>query len=124
MLLRAQQLGYLVVDYDIDTSGWQYQPGQKIPLPDLDGRGHVVLMHDGGADRAATIGLLPKLIAKAKAAGYTFTTAASLVPAGYAPAHVTPTAADDFTRYAAWVVMVLPAELIGWLFWAGAGSWR
>ena len=121
-ILQAQQLGYLVVDYDIDTSDWRYARGDEIPLPDLDGKGHVVLMHDGGADRAATIGLLSELIAKAKAAGYTFTTAASLVPAGYAPGPVTPTAADHFTRYAAWAVMVLPAELVGWLFWAGAGS--
>lgn len=121
-VLRAQQLGYLVVDYDIDTGDWRYQPGQKIPLPGLDGKGHVVLTHDGGADRAATISLLPRLIAEARAAGYTFTTAASLAPAGYAPAHVTATAADDFTRYAAWAVMVLPVNLIGWLFWAGAGS--
>lgn len=96
-VLRAQQLGYLVVDYDIDTSDWKYQPGRQIPLPRLDGKGHVVLMHDGGADRAATIRLLPKLIAEAKAAGYTFTTAASLVPAGYRPVHVTPAAADEFT---------------------------
>ena len=121
-VLRAQQLGYIVVDYDIDTRDWQYRAGQAIPLQALGGKGHVVLMHDGGADRTATIRLLPRLIAQAKAAGYTFTTAASLVPAASAPAAVTPAPADYFTRYAAWTVMVLPAELIGWLFWAGAGS--
>ena len=121
-VLRAQQLGYTVVDYDIDTGDWQYRAGQNIPLQALDGKGHVVLMHDGGADRTATIRLLPRLIAQAKAAGYTFTTAASLAPAGYAPAPVTPTAADYFTRYAAWTVIALPATVIGWLFWVGAGS--
>ena len=121
-VLRAQQLGYLVVDYDIDTSDWEYTGAQQVPLPGLDGNGHVVLMHDGGADRAATVAMLSDLIARAKAAGYTFTTAASLVPAGYAPGPVTPTPADHFTRYATWTVMVLPAELVGWLFWAGAGS--
>lgn len=121
-VLRAQQLGYLVVDYDVDTGDWQYAPGDEIPLPALDGRGHVVLMHDGGGDRAATIGLLSELIARAKAAGYTFATAAPLVPAGYQPGPAAPAAADHFARYAAWTALALPAVAIGWLFWAGAGS--
>ncbi len=121
-VLRAQQLGYTVVDYDVDTRDWQYRAGQAVPLPGLDGNGHVVLMHDGGADRTATVRLLPRLIAQAKTAGYTFTTAASLVPAAAAPAAAAPGAADYFTRYAAWTAVVLPASLIGWLFWAGAGS--
>lgn len=121
-VLEAQQLGYLVVNYDVDTNDWQYKPGQTVPLPKLDGKGHVVLMHDGGADRAATIKLLPRLIAEAKADGYTFTTVASLVPRDDVPAHVTPSVADRFTWYCAWTLIVLPAELISWLFWFGAGS--
>lgn len=121
-VLRAQQLGYVVVDYDIDTGDWRYSSGGNIPLPRLDGYSHVVLMHDGGAGRAATIRLLPRLIAEARAAGYTFTTAAALVPARYAPAHVAPSAADQFTRDAAWTALVLPADLVDWLFWLGAGT--
>ena len=121
-VLEAQQLGYMAVNYDLDTNDWQYTPGQTVPLPELDGKGHVVLMHDGGADRAATIRLLPRLIAEAKADGYTFTTVASLVPTEYAPAHVTVSVADRFTWYGAWTLIVLPAELISWLFWFGAGS--
>ena len=121
-VLQAQQLGYTIVNYDLDTNDWQYKAGQNVPLPGLDGVGHVVLMHDGGADRAATIRLLPRLIAEAKAEGYTFTTVASLVPREDVPAHVTPSVADRFTLYGAFTVLVLPAELIGWLFWFGAGS--
>ena len=122
VVLEAQQLGYVAVDLDLDTHDWQYTPRQNIPLPKLDGKGHVVLLHDGGADRAATIRLLPRLIAEAKAAGYTFTTVASLVPAGYVPRHVTPSAADRFTWYIAWAILVLPADLINWLFWFGVVS--
>ena len=121
-VLEAQQLGYLAVNYDLDTNDWQYKPGQTVPLPKLDGKGHVVLMHDGGADRAATVKLLPRLIAEAKADGYTFTTVASLVPKAAAPERVTPSVADRFTYYLAWTVIVLPAELISWLFWFGAAS--
>ena len=121
-VLEAQQLEYTTVNYDLDTNDWQYTPAKTVPLPKLDGKGHVVLMHDGGADRAATISLLPRLIAEAKADGYTFTTVASLVPTEYAPTQVTPSAADRFTWYGAWTVIVLPAELISWLFWFGAGS--
>ena len=121
-VLQAQQLGYTIVNYDLDTNDWQYKAGQNVPLPGLDGVGHVVLMHDGGADRAATIRLLPRLIAEAKAEGYTFTTVASLVPREDVPAHVAPSVADRFTLYGAFTVLVLPAELIGWLFWFGAGS--
>ena len=122
VVLEAQQLGYVAVDLDLDTHDWQYTPGQNVPLPKLDGKGHVVLLHDGGADRAATIRLLPQLIAEAKAAGYTFTTVAALVPAEYVPRHVTPSVADRFTWYSAWVILVLPADLITWLFWFGVGS--
>jgi cellulose synthase/poly-beta-1,6-N-acetylglucosamine synthase-like glycosyltransferase/peptidoglycan/xylan/chitin deacetylase (PgdA/CDA1 family) len=122
IVLEAQQLGYIVVDLDLDTHDWQYKPGQNVPLPKLDGKGHVVLMHDGGANREATVRLLPRLIAEAKADGYTFTTVTSLVPSQYAPAHVTPSVADRFTFYSAWAVLVLPADLINWLFWFGVGS--
>jgi cellulose synthase/poly-beta-1,6-N-acetylglucosamine synthase-like glycosyltransferase/peptidoglycan/xylan/chitin deacetylase (PgdA/CDA1 family) len=122
MVLEAQQLGYIVVDLDLDTHDWQYKPGQNIPLPKLDGKGHVVLMHDGGADRAATIRLLPRLIAEARAAGYTFTTITSLVPAEYVPRHVAPSVADRFTQYSAWAILVLPWDVVTWLFWFGVGS--
>ncbi len=121
-VLEAQQLGYLVVNYDLDTNDWQYTPGQTVPLPKLDGNGHVVLLHDGGADRAATVRLLPRLIAEAKADGYTFTTVGSLVSAEYVPGHVVPSVADRLTFYLVWAVIVLPAELISWLFWLGAGT--
>ena len=121
-VLRAQQLGYAVVDVDLDSHDWQYRPGQDVPLPKLDGKGHVVLLHDGGADRTATIRLLPRLIAEAKAAGYTFTTVNSLVPSQYAPTPVTLSVGDRFTWYGTWAVFVLPADLIDWLFWFGVGS--
>lgn len=104
------------------SGGGRFTPGQNVRLLKLDGKGHVVLLHDGGANRAATIRLLPRLIAEARAEGYTFTTVTSLVPGQYAPTHVTPSVADRFTWYSAWIVLVLPADLITWLFWFGVGT--
>ena len=118
-ILLAQQLGYVHVSFDVDTEDWQYQPGKAVPLPHLDGKGHVVLFHDGGANRAATIALLPKLIAAARAQGYTFVTLASLVPSNYVPAHAAATFNDHVTWFGFWVWYVLPGKLMGWLFWFG-----
>ena len=84
--LQSQQLGYLQVDFDLDTNDWRHPPGEEVPVPSLDGRGHVVLMHDaGGQTRAGTVALLEKLIHDAKAQGYTFTTLAPILPPQYIP---------------------------------------
>ena len=121
-VLQAQQLGYVLVNLDLDSDDWSYTAGQTIPLPDLNGPGHIVLMHDGG-NRAATVNFLTRLIAEAKAKGYTFTTPQALVSAQYEPQrHITPSATDRFTLYAAQALLVWPGMLVGWLFWFGAGS--
>jgi biofilm PGA synthesis N-glycosyltransferase PgaC len=122
-LLQAQQLGYLHVDADIDTEDWKHPPGQELPLPPFDGRGHVVLMHDGGADRAATVQLLQRLIAEAKKQGYTFSTVASMLPTRYIPTHgAKPSLADRATLLAVQAVWVAPAATLKVLFWLGIGS--
>ena len=61
-ILEAQQLGYLHVDFDYDTHDWEAAPGETVDLPALDGEGHIVLMHDGGGDRTATVAALKELI--------------------------------------------------------------
>jgi len=122
-LLQAQQLGYLHVDFDLDTLDWTYPAGAEVKLPDLDGAGHVLLMHDAGGDRAATVRMLEKLIAEAKAKGYTFTTMAPMLPAGYQPQlGVEPEPADGLTLFGAEALLVAPDTLVGWLFWFGLGS--
>ena len=83
--LTGQQLGYLQIDEDIDTNDWSYAAGQEVPVPPLDGRGHVVIMHDAGGNRAGTVAMVQKLIHEAKAQGYTFTTLQPMLPAPYVP---------------------------------------
>ncbi len=122
-LLQSQQLGYLHIDMDVDTRDWGYQPGQSIEVPALDGRGHVVLMHDGGGDRSETVKMVETLIAQAKSQGYTFSTVAPLIPSEYMPIKdVPPTIADRATLGALQLIWVIPNKLVGWLFWFGVGS--
>jgi biofilm PGA synthesis N-glycosyltransferase PgaC len=122
-VLEAQQLGYVTVDYDLDTNDWQYRPGQTVPMPRLDGRGHLVLMHDGGANRQATINLLPRFISQAQKDGYTFVTVSSLVPKQDVPVKNAPPALGDRVTYAGlWMLMMLPVLLITWLYWIGIGT--
>ena len=122
-ILEAQQLGYLHVDFDYDTHDWEAAPGETVDLPALDGEGHIVLMHDGGGDRTATVAALKELITEAKAQGYTFSTLAPIVPEGYLPAADTePVLADDATALAVAGLTVAPDVVMTWLFWFGIGS--
>jgi biofilm PGA synthesis N-glycosyltransferase PgaC len=122
-LLQAQQLGYLHVDADLDSRDWAVEPGNDVALPPLDGNGHVVLMHDGGGDRAATVRMLEQFIAQAKQQGYTFTTLAPLLPANHLPTKgVAPGLADEATVLGLDAVIVGPRVLLGFLFWLGIGT--
>ncbi len=122
-LMRSQQLGYVHVDMDMDTRDWENKPGQPITPPSLDGRGHVVLMHDGGGDRSATIKMVETFIAQAKSRGYTFSTVQPLLSPEHVPRHdVDSTFADKATYQAARMAWVIPAQVLAWLFWIGVGS--
>jgi biofilm PGA synthesis N-glycosyltransferase PgaC len=122
-LLQAQQLGYIHVDFDLDTEDWTYAPGQAIPTPNLDGKGHVVLMHDGGGDRTATAHMLENFIAEAKAQGYTFTTLQPLLAPSEVPQKdITPNADDLATVAVGASLTIVPDIVITWLFWFGIGS--
>lgn len=122
-VLQAQQLGYLHVDMNIDTRDWTYASGEQVPVPELDGEGAIVLMHDGGGDRSETAAMLEQLIAQAKENGYTFSTVGSIVPEGFEPVQTMEASlADDTTLAASTLVLVTPATLITWLFWFGIGS--
>jgi len=122
-LLEAQQLGYLHVDMDFDTLDWSFAPGQRIARPELDGNGHIVLMHDGGGDRSATVVMLSELIKEAKFKGYTFSTLDPLLAPDLVPVkNATPELGDVATVAGLAAVMVLPDVVITWLFWFGTGS--
>jgi cellulose synthase/poly-beta-1,6-N-acetylglucosamine synthase-like glycosyltransferase len=94
---RAQQQGYLMVGLRIDPDDWQL-PVTANQIVDrtvkgaldenLDTRGQVVLLHDSGGDRAATIAALPKLIHELRARGFQFVPVSEL--AGFSRDQVMP----------------------------------
>ena len=80
---RIQQMGYTIIGDKIDTDDWNEHPrktAQEITSnvmaqlqtmksrPNL--RGSIILMHDGGGDRSATVAALPVLIDALRAHGY------------------------------------------------------
>ena len=78
---RAQQLGYIIVGLRIDPDDWQLpvtadQIVQRTMKRAMDTnpetRGQVVLLHDSGGDREATIEALPRLIHELRARGFKF----------------------------------------------------
>ena len=80
---KIQQMGYTIVGNKIDTDDWNEHP-RKSPqeitdsvLAQLDEmktrpwmRGSIILLHDGGGDRSATVAALPLLITTLRAHGY------------------------------------------------------
>jgi cellulose synthase/poly-beta-1,6-N-acetylglucosamine synthase-like glycosyltransferase/spore germination protein YaaH/peptidoglycan/xylan/chitin deacetylase (PgdA/CDA1 family) len=80
---RIQQMGYTIVGNKIDTDDWNEHP-RKSPqeitdsvLAQLDEmktrpwmRGSIILLHDGGGDRSATVAALPLLITTLRAKGF------------------------------------------------------
>ena len=89
---HIQDLGYTIVGNQIDTNDWDEHP-RKSPqeitdsvlqqLAEMethpDRRGSIILMHDGGGDRSATVQALPFLIATLRAHGYTIVPISELV---------------------------------------------
>lgn len=78
--LVAQQNGYTNVGLQVDTEDWQ-KPGVaaivKAALDQVNTEnpataGQIVLLHDGGGDRAETVAALPAIIDGLRAKGYTF----------------------------------------------------
>jgi cellulose synthase/poly-beta-1,6-N-acetylglucosamine synthase-like glycosyltransferase/peptidoglycan/xylan/chitin deacetylase (PgdA/CDA1 family)/spore germination protein YaaH len=89
---RVQQAGYTIIGSKMDTDDWDENP-RKTPeeitqsiLNQLETmkvkpqfRGSVILMHDGGGDRSATVAALPMLIDALRAHGYTIVPVSTLL---------------------------------------------
>ena len=91
-VVRIQQDGYTIIGNKIDTGDWNEHP-RKSPadiaqsvLAQLETmktkpqfRGSIILMHDGGGDRSATIAALPILIDTLRAHGYAIVQVSALM---------------------------------------------
>lgn len=81
-ILRAQQAGYLSIGERIDPRDWQPGITPDAILADImaeKDEGNIVLLHDGGGDREATVAALPRIIDTLRAQGYRFVSIAELI---------------------------------------------
>ena len=85
--LKAQDLGYLMVGVRIDPDDWKLpvtadqivnRTIERATDTNPETRGEVVLLHDSGGDRAATIEALPRLIHELRARGFRFVAVSDL----------------------------------------------
>jgi len=91
-VVRLQQMGYTIVGNKIDTDDWNEHP-RKTPAEITQSvltqlktmktkpqfRGSIILMHDGGGDRSATVAALPVLIDSLREHGYTIVPVSALM---------------------------------------------
>jgi peptidoglycan/xylan/chitin deacetylase (PgdA/CDA1 family) len=81
---RATQQGYGVVMWSVDPQDWlPGQTSEQIATSVIRQAhpGGIVLLHDGGGNRAATVAALPKMIQDLRAKGYEFVTLPELLQA-------------------------------------------
>lgn len=81
-MLRVDEQGYLIAGSDIVPPDWAMSDPAQIVRYVVDaveaGQGQVILLHDGGGDRNATVEALPLIIETLEARGYSFTDLAGL----------------------------------------------
>ena len=129
--LVAQRLGYIMVGVRIDPDDWQLpvtadQIVQRTIDRAMDSnpetRGEIILLHDSGGDRSATIAALPKLIEQLKARGFRFVAVSDL--AGLSRDQVMPVIPPNqrvFTRADAVAFFFLSTGgwILQWIFLIG-----
>ncbi|MFL6374764.1 MAG: polysaccharide deacetylase family protein [Pyrinomonadaceae bacterium] len=111
--VQAQQLGYVSVGLHLDPDDWKLRNDDGTPhtadqmvdeilkqtaITTPEERGNIVLLHDSGGDRSATVAALPKLIDALRAKGFQFTTVADL--AGMSETDAMPPVPEDRSFYA------------------------
>jgi cellulose synthase/poly-beta-1,6-N-acetylglucosamine synthase-like glycosyltransferase/peptidoglycan/xylan/chitin deacetylase (PgdA/CDA1 family)/spore germination protein YaaH len=126
--LEAQKAGYTVVGLHVDPNDWQ-RPGTDAIVQQVLDQVHgasptnatnVVLLHDGGGERSETVAALPRIISALKGDGYSFVTASQLVGIPQAramPAISTPDLAAVRVDVTAFIVMMVLATILTWLFY-------
>ncbi len=100
-IIKTQEMGYTMVGSFIDTRDWETQSSDTIVKRAIDGlsRGNIILLHDSGGNRSATIAALPRIIDELHKRGYKFVPAAQL--AGKTPAEAMPPVREGSGTYMA-----------------------
>ena len=127
-IVEAQKLGYITVGTHVDTLDWQLLPvdqmmklvEKEITDPNPEMRGNIVLMHDSGGDRSQTVKLLPILIDRLRAQGYTFVLVSQL--AGFSRAQVMPKLPLTVMLYADRIVFLTLSYIAQFLYYCFIGA--
>lgn len=135
--VQAQKLGYISVGLHLDPDDWKLKNDDGTPrtADDLvketldaaaittpEERGQIVLLHDGGGDRSATLEALPRIIRELKNKGDKFVTVSEL--AGLSRDQAMPIVPQDKmfltdTDSVFFYLVSLGGWLMKWLFIAG-----
>lgn len=129
--MRAEKLGYLMVGLRIDPDDWQLpvtadQIVQRTVNRALDTnpetRGQIVLLHDSGGDRSATIEALPGIIHELRKRGFKFVLTSEL--AGISRDQAMPVVSASQSVYTradslAFFVLSTAGWLLQWAFLLG-----
>jgi cellulose synthase/poly-beta-1,6-N-acetylglucosamine synthase-like glycosyltransferase/peptidoglycan/xylan/chitin deacetylase (PgdA/CDA1 family) len=104
-VLRAQKAGYVTVGERIDPRDWEKGiSADEIvseihdELQSAEDPGHVILLHDAGGDRSATVAALPRILEGLQAQGYRFVPLSELL--GQTRAQVMPAPSGVDMRWA------------------------
>lgn len=80
LVARAGALGMATIIWDVDTRDWEHQDtGRITSIATAGHNGSIVLMHDGGGPRSATVAAVPGIIASYRSRGYQFVTVDELL---------------------------------------------
>ncbi|MBV9215949.1 MAG: glycosyltransferase [Acidobacteria bacterium] len=125
----AQGLGYVSIGLHIDPDDWKLKNDDGSPhtadqmvqdvmeqaaITTPEERGNIILMHDSGGDRSATIEALPRIIDELRANGHEFTTVADL--ANMTPDQAMPPVPEDQSFYSkADAYVFYGVSITGWL---------
>lgn len=135
--VAAQKLGYISVGLHLDPDDWKLKNEDGSPhtadqmVAEImtaaanstpEERGNVVLLHDAGGDRSATVEALPKIIDQLRAKGFEFTTVSDL--ANISRDEAMPPVKQDQSFYAradslVFYVFSLAGWLMRWIFLLG-----
>ena len=81
-ILRAQQLGYITIGARIDPQDWEPGVTSDAILAEVlaeQSNGRILLLHDAGGNRSATVEALPEIIDELRARGHRFVLVSELV---------------------------------------------
>lgn len=127
--LIAQQDGYTNVGLHVDPNDWKRPPASEIVASTLaqvktgdpETAGQIVLLHDGGGNRAATVAALPAIIDGLRARGYTLVGVSRLAGLSH-DAVMPPVSGRDLLSVRADIGVFLFFGMLGyalnWLFFA------